>query len=135
MKTLSRRFAGVLLCCIALLFVVPLAGLTGSQAFAGSPAAAGAALVAADSADVAPVAAEAAGVDDGGLIATVLSLAPQWLQALSLLIAACAAVAALTPTPKDDGVILVLRRVIDYLAFNFGGAKNAGSSKSNSNRL
>lgn len=58
-----------------------------------------------------------------------LDAVPGWLQALSLLISAFAAIAALTPTPKDDGVLLILRKIIDLLALNFGGAKNASSSK------
>lgn len=36
-----------------------------------------------------------------------------------------AMVAALTPTPADDGIVRVARKVIDLLAFNFGHAKNA----------
>jgi hypothetical protein len=34
-------------------------------------------------------------------------------------------VAAVTPTPKDDGVLLVLKRVLNCLSGNFGQAKNA----------
>lgn len=35
-----------------------------------------------------------------------------------------AAVAAATPTPKDDGIVLVLRRIIDFVGLNIGFAKN-----------
>lgn len=35
-----------------------------------------------------------------------------------------AAVAALTPTPKDDGIVAGVRKIVDLLAMNFGNAKN-----------
>ena len=41
-----------------------------------------------------------------------------------LVVAAAAAIAALTPTPKDEGVIKVLRKIVDALALNVGKAKN-----------
>lgn len=37
---------------------------------------------------------------------------------------AAAAIAALTPTPKDDGVVAFLRKVIDLIGQNYGSAKN-----------
>ena len=43
---------------------------------------------------------------------------------ITSIIAVAAAIAALTPTPKDDGVIAKVRSVINWLAFNFGHAKN-----------
>lgn len=42
----------------------------------------------------------------------------------SNVIAAAAIAAAFTPSPKDDEIIAKLRKVIDFLAFNFGNAKN-----------
>ncbi len=39
-------------------------------------------------------------------------------------IAAAAAIAALTPTPKDDAALNTVRKVIDALALNIGNAKN-----------
>jgi hypothetical protein len=39
-------------------------------------------------------------------------------------IAAAAAVAAVTPTPTDDGIVAKARAVVDFLGFNFGFAKN-----------
>lgn len=68
-------------------------------------------------------------------VSKVLEAFPDWLQALSLLGYACAAIAALTPTPKDDGVISALRKLIDFAGLNFGGAKNASRSKNNFNSL
>lgn len=46
------------------------------------------------------------------------------LEVVSLVVAAAAAIAALTPTPKDDGVIKVIRKIVDALALNVGKAKN-----------
>ena len=39
------------------------------------------------------------------------------------IISACAIIAAVTPTPKDDSVIAKIYRVIDLLAVNIGKAK------------
>lgn len=40
------------------------------------------------------------------------------------IIAAASAIASLTPTPVDDGILLKIRKVVDVLALNFGNAKN-----------
>ena len=42
---------------------------------------------------------------------------------LTGLIATASAVAALTPTPKDDGIVKKLYKLIDLLALNVGKAK------------
>lgn len=47
-------------------------------------------------------------------------------QVVASLVGASATIAAWTPTPKDDGVLAVLRKVIDLLGQNYGHAKNAG---------
>jgi hypothetical protein len=39
------------------------------------------------------------------------------------LVAVASALAALTPTPKDDGVALALRRLVDLVALNVGHAR------------
>lgn len=52
---------------------------------------------------------------------------PPWLQITGLVISAASTIAALTPTPKDDGVLLILRKVIDLFGMNWFGAKNAGA--------
>ena len=44
---------------------------------------------------------------------------------LSKLIAAAAAIAALTSTPKDDGILLKIRKVLDMFALNVLNAKNS----------
>jgi len=45
------------------------------------------------------------------------------LTAITAVIAAASAVAALTPTPKDDSAILWVRKIIDFLALNILNAK------------
>ena len=54
---------------------------------------------------------------------------PDWLQAIAVVLVALNAIAALTPTPKDDTAIgkalLFVRKLIDLLALNVGNAKNA----------
>jgi len=39
------------------------------------------------------------------------------------LVAVASALAALTPTPRDDGIVLALRRLIDLIALNVGHAR------------
>lgn len=43
---------------------------------------------------------------------------------VTAVIAAASAIAALTPTPKDDAFIAKLYKVIDVLALNVGKAKD-----------
>tara|TARA_R100000700_G_C3178669_1_gene154563 strand:- start:4291 stop:4476 length:186 start_codon:yes stop_codon:yes gene_type:complete len=45
---------------------------------------------------------------------------------LTGLIATASAVAALTPTPKDDGIVKKLYKLVDLLAINVGKAKDKG---------
>ncbi|PWR19233.1 hypothetical protein DKG75_19605 [Zavarzinia compransoris] len=45
------------------------------------------------------------------------------LAAASGVIAAASAIAALTPTPVDDGIVRLLRRVVEVLALNVGNAR------------
>ena len=40
------------------------------------------------------------------------------------IVAVAAAVSALTPSPRDNGVVAKMRTILDLLAFNFGFAKN-----------
>jgi len=58
------------------------------------------------------------------MIETIARHIPEILEVLTLVVALAAAIAALTPTPKDDGIVKKIRKVIDYLALNFGNAKN-----------
>jgi hypothetical protein len=118
-NVLSGFFVAVSLLMLVASFAVP---FPAGAAEASSSSAAGV-VVAVDAG------AGGAAVESSGLLQAVLSALPDWLQALSLLVAAFASIAALTPTPKDDGIMLVLRRVVDFLALNFGGAKNASTVK------
>ena len=51
---------------------------------------------------------------------------PTFINILTLVVSLAAAIAALTPTPKDDNVLAVIRKVVDFLALNVGNAKNRG---------
>ncbi len=42
---------------------------------------------------------------------------------ITAVIAAASAIAALTPTPKDDGLVKKIYKVIDFLALNVFNAK------------
>lgn len=54
---------------------------------------------------------------------------PNWFVLLSSLITVAGAIAAATPSPKDNAVLGVVRKVLDIFALNFGGAKNAAADK------
>lgn len=52
-----------------------------------------------------------------------------WEQILTILtgiVAVASAIAALTPTPKDDGWVKKAYKVVDLLALNIGKAKDKG---------
>lgn len=55
---------------------------------------------------------------------TFLDYIPDVIQVLTLLVTAAAIIASATKTPKDDSAIKSIRKVVDFLALNFGGAKN-----------
>jgi hypothetical protein len=57
----------------------------------------------------------------------ILTEIPHWLSLLTGIVTAASAVAAATPTPKDDNVLGKIYRVIDVLALNIGHAKDAPS--------
>ncbi|MDP0496400.1 MAG: hypothetical protein Q7Q73_09345 [Verrucomicrobiota bacterium JB024] len=42
---------------------------------------------------------------------------------ITSVIAAASAIAAITPTPKDDAVLKVIKGIVDKLALNVGKAK------------
>lgn len=46
------------------------------------------------------------------------------LTAATAVVAAASAVCALTPTPKDDGVVRKLYIIVEWLALNVGKAKD-----------
>lgn len=47
----------------------------------------------------------------------------QILGAITAVVTACSAIAALTPTPMDDGWVRKLYKIVDFLALNIGRAK------------
>ena len=58
------------------------------------------------------------------MIETIATHIPDILAICTLVVTLAAAITALTPTPKDDGIVRKIRKVIDFLALNFGNAKN-----------
>lgn len=74
------------------------------------------------------------GVDSFAWFGAMIERAPVWLTGASMVIATASGVAALTPTPKDDGVLLMARKVLDVLALNVAAAKNQ-SLKDKANEL
>lgn len=51
-----------------------------------------------------------------------------WL-ALTSTVTAAAAMAAITPSPKDDSWVAKIRKVVDILGWNWGFAKNNKTDK------
>ena len=44
-------------------------------------------------------------------------------------VTACSAIAAVTPTPKDDAAVSWAYKIIDMIALNFGKAKDTGTAE------
>ena len=61
------------------------------------------------------------------LITGILAVIPDWIEAIALLIAGASAVAALTPTKRDDEILgkalTVIRKIANFLALNVANAK------------
>lgn len=57
-------------------------------------------------------------------LTSVSAMIPDWLEVASVVIAAAATIAAVTPTKKDDSFVAKVRKIVDALAINFGNAKN-----------
>lgn len=55
-----------------------------------------------------------------------LNLVAEYLQYASTIVAVASAIAAVTPTPRDDRAIAKLYKIIDFLALNIGKAKETG---------
>lgn len=53
-----------------------------------------------------------------------LNKLPELLQAASSVIGTASVIAALVPSPKVQGALSKIRAIVDFLAFNFGHAKN-----------
>lgn len=61
------------------------------------------------------------------IISQIAAAIPDWLEAIFMLVTAASAIAALTPTKKDDDFIaktlLIIRKVANIFAINLGNAK------------
>ena len=79
-------------------------------------------------------AAAADGVSSFAWVGAMIDRAPVWLSGASMVIATAAGIAAITPTPKDDGVLLIARKILDVIALNVGAAKNK-AAKDAANQL
>jgi hypothetical protein len=58
------------------------------------------------------------------IIAYLVSNVDSIIAALTAVVAAASAIAAITPTPKDDGLVAKAYKVVDWLALNIGKAKD-----------
>jgi len=58
------------------------------------------------------------------IISYLVSNVDSILFTVSALVAAASAVAALTPTPKDDSLVAKAYKVLDWVALNVGKAKD-----------
>lgn len=58
------------------------------------------------------------------VVGDVANAIPDWLEILSTVIALAGVITAATPSPKDNAVLLVVRKVLDIFALNVGAAKN-----------
>ena len=63
------------------------------------------------------------------VITWISAHADQIIGALTSIVTGASALAALTPTPKDDSFIGKIYKVIDFLALNIGKAKDKGDQK------
>ena len=50
-------------------------------------------------------------------------------------VATASVIAAITPTPVDNAALIVARKVLDLVAFNFAGAKNQAEVNAKDNRF
>jgi len=53
----------------------------------------------------------------------IIDKAPQYFELATSIIGVASIIAAITPTPADDGVLLVIKRIISIFALNVGHAK------------
>ena len=58
------------------------------------------------------------------ILAKIIAVAVEWLPAVTGLVTACAAIAALTPTKTDDEVINKVLKVVNWIGLNIGKAEN-----------
>lgn len=66
------------------------------------------------------------------IVAEAADAVPDWMVILTSLISLAGVITAVTPTPKDNVVLGVVRKVLDIFALNVGGARNASADKNKS---
>lgn len=74
-------------------------------------------------------------VQEQSIVAEAADKVPDWMVILTSLITLAGVITAATPTPKDNVVLGVVRKVLDIFALNVGGAKNASADKSKSKTI
>lgn len=57
----------------------------------------------------------------------VIDNSAELISILTGIVAVASAIAALTPTPKDDSIVGKVYKVVDFLALNVGKAKDKGN--------
>ena len=57
------------------------------------------------------------------MLTAILSVIPDWIEAISILVASASVIAATTTTPSDDKLWAKVYKIIDLVAINFGKAK------------
>ena len=58
------------------------------------------------------------------MILNLMSGAPQWLNAICLVLTSCTALTVLTPSTADDKILNTLLKVLNLAAGNFGKNRN-----------
>ena len=58
------------------------------------------------------------------MLQAILSVIPDWIEALGLIVTSASAIAAVTATPTDDSYVAKAYKLINFLAINFGKAKS-----------
>lgn len=119
-----KTFIAFMFCVFSLVMLA----ITSSGAVASIESAVGSAAVVTEAAAVLQAKADVGSIKATDNSGDPDSGIPKWLQIAGLIIGTASTIAAVTPTPKDDGVLYLVRKVVDLLALNFLGAKNAGDA-------
>lgn len=56
-------------------------------------------------------------------MAFIIEHTDELLEIVAAAVALASMIAAMTPTPKDDGILAKLRKLVDVIALNVGNAK------------
>ena len=74
-------------------------------------------------------------VAEQSVIGEVADTIPDWIEILTTLITLAGVITAATPSPRDNVVLGVVRRVFDIFALNVGNAKNQTAGDRTFNHL